>query len=45
MASSEPSTSRVPEEYSWDVRSDSDNEVSQIDFDSQTSTSVRSKSK
>ena len=35
MASSEPSTSRVPEEDSSDVHSDSDNEVSQIDFDSQ----------
>ena len=35
MASSEPSTSRVPEEDSSDVHSDCDNEVSQIDFDSQ----------
>ena len=35
MSPSEPSTSRVPEEDSSDVHSDSDNEVSQIDFDSQ----------
>ena len=36
MASSEPSISRLPEEDS------SDNEVSQIDIDSQISTSIRS---
>ena len=30
MASSEPSTSRLPEEASSDMDSDSDNEVSQI---------------
>ena len=42
MASSEPSTSRLPEEDSSDMDSDSDNEVSQIDIDSQISTSVRS---
>ena len=34
MASSEPNTSRLPEEDS-SVDSDSDNEVSQIDIDSQ----------
>ena len=33
MASSEPSTSRLPEEDSSDMDSDSDNEVSQIDSD------------
>ena len=42
MASSEPSTSRLPEEDSSDMDSDSDNEVSQIDIDSQISTSIRS---
>ena len=42
MASSEPSTSRLPEEDSSDIDSDSDNEVSQIDIDSQISTSTRS---
>ena len=42
MASSEPSNSRLPEEDSSDMESDSDNEVSQIDIDSQISTSVRS---
>ena len=31
MASSEPSISRLPEEDSSDMDSDSDNEVSQID--------------
>ena len=41
MASSEPSTSRLPEEDS-SADSDSDNEVSQIDIDSQISTSIRS---
>ena len=35
MASSGPSTSRLPEEDSSDMVSDSDNEVSQIDIDSQ----------
>ena len=35
MASSEPSASRLPEEDSSDMDSDSDNEVSQIDIDSQ----------
>ena len=35
MASSEPSTSRLPEEDSSDMDSDSNNEVSQIDIDSQ----------
>ena len=35
MASSEPSTSRLPEEDSSDMDSDSDNEVTQIDIDSQ----------
>ena len=34
MASSEPSTSRLPEEDSSDMDSDSVNEVSQIDIDS-----------
>ena len=42
MASSEPSTSRLPEEDSSDMDSDSDNEVSLIDTDSQISTSIRS---
>ena len=42
MASSEPSASRLPEEDSLDMDSDSDNEVSQIDINSQISTSVRS---
>ena len=42
MASSEPSTSKLPEEVSSDMDSDSDNEVSQIDIDSQISTSSRS---
>ena len=42
MASSEPSTSRLQEEDSSDMDSDSDNEVSQIDNDSQISTSIRS---
>ena len=40
MASSEPSTSRLPEEDSSDMDSDSD-QVSQIDNDSQISTSIR----
>ena len=39
---SEPITSRLPEEDSSDMDSDSDNEVSQIDTDSQISTSIRS---
>ena len=42
MASSEPSTSRLPEEDSSGMDSDSDNEVSQIDIDSQISTTIRS---
>ena len=42
MASSEPNTSRLPEEDSSNMDSDSDNEVSQIDIDSQISTSIRS---
>ena len=42
MASSELSTSRLPEEDSSYMDSDSDNEVSQIDIDSQISTSIRS---
>ena len=42
MASSEPNTSRLPEEDSSDMDSDSDNEVSQINIDSQISTSIRS---
>ena len=42
MASSEPSSSRLPEEDSSDMDSDSDNEVSQIDIGSQISTSIRS---
>ena len=42
MASSQPSTSRLPEEDSSAMDSDSDNEVSQIDIDSQISTSIRS---
>ena len=42
MPSSEPNTSRLPEEDSSDMDSDSDNEVSQIDIDSQISTSIRS---
>ena len=42
MASSEPSTSRLPEEDYSDMYSDSDNEVSQIDIDSHISTSIRS---
>ena len=42
MASSEPRTSRLPEEYSSDMDSDSDNEVSQIDIGSQISASIRS---
>ena len=41
MASSEPSTSRLPKEDSSDMDSDSD-EVSQIDIASQISTSIRS---
>ena len=41
MASSEPSTSRLTEEDSSDMDSDSDNEV-QIYIDCQISTSVRS---
>ena len=41
MASSEPSTSRLPEEDSSDMDSDSDNEVSLIDIDC-LSTSIRS---
>jgi len=42
MPSSEPSTAREPEEDSLDVHSDSDNEeVSQINFDSQTSPSAK----
>ena len=40
MASSEPSTSRLPEEVSSDKDSDSDNEVSQTDIDSQICTSI-----
>ena len=39
LASSEPGSSRLPEEDSSDMDSDSDNEVSQIDIDSQISTS------
>ena len=42
MASSEPSTSKLPEEDYSDMDSDFDNEVSQIDIDSQISTSIRS---
>ena len=42
MASSEPSTSRLSKEDSLEMDSDSDNEVSQIDIDSQISTSIRS---
>ena len=42
MASSEPSTARLPEESSSDMDSDSDNEVSEIDINSQISTSIRS---
>ena len=42
MASSEPNTSRLPEEDSSDMESDSDNEVSQIDINNQISTSIRS---
>ena len=42
IASSEPSTSRLPEEDSSDMDSDSDNEISQIDIGSQISTSIRS---
>ena len=42
MASSEPNTSRLPEEDSSDIDSDSDNEISLIDIDSQISTSIRS---
>ena len=42
MASSEPSTSRLPEEDSLDMDSDSDNMVSQIEIESQISTSIRS---
>ena len=45
MASSEPSTSRLPEEDSSDMDSDSDNEVSQIDIDSQISISIKSSSR
>ena len=41
MASSEPSTSRLPEDDSSDLDSDSDNQVSQIDIDSQISTPIR----
>ena len=33
MASSQPSTSRLPEEDYSDMDSDSDNEVSQVDID------------
>ena len=39
LASSEPGTSRLPEEDSSDMDSDSDNEGSQIDIDGQVSTS------
>ena len=42
MASSEPSTSRLSQEDSSDMDFVSDNEVSQIDIDSQISTSIRS---
>ena len=42
MVSSEPSTSRLLKEDSSDMESDSENEVSQIDIDSQISTSIRS---
>ena len=42
MASSEPSTSRLPEDDSSDMDSDSDNEVLHIDIDSEISTSIRS---
>ena len=42
MASSEPSISRLPEEDSSDMDSDSDNEVSQINIASQISTSIKS---
>ena len=42
MASSEPSTSRLPEKDYSDMNSDSDNEVSQIHIDSQISTPIRS---
>ena len=39
---SEPSTSRLPEEVSSDMDSDSDTEVSQVNIDSHISTSIRS---
>ena len=42
MASSKPSNSRLPQEDSSGMDSDSDNKVSQIDIDSQISTSIRS---
>ena len=42
IASSEPSTSRLPEEDSSNMDSDYDNEVSQVDIDSLISTSIRS---
>ena len=42
MESSEPSTSRLPENDSSDLDSDSDNGVSQIGIDSQISTPIRS---
>ena len=42
MASSESSTSRLPEENSSGMDSDSNNEVSQIDIDSLISASIRS---
>ena len=42
MESSEPSASRLPEEDSSAMDSDSDNEVLHIDIDSQISTSIRS---
>ena len=42
MTSSEQNTSRLPEEDSSDMDSDTDNEDSQIDIDSQISTSIRS---
>ena len=44
MASSEPSSSRLPEEDSSDMDSDSDNEVSQIDSDSLISKSAKKRS-
>ena len=39
---SEPSTSRLPEEVSSDMDSDSDTEVPQVNIDSHISTSIRS---